>query len=65
MTKLVPIPDYGEKMLAQDWIDSINSGAYNEYDGSGYWATDSEMDDEADCFSPQPSWATHVVWFNK
>ena len=41
-------------------------------DGTGYWATATQyswdhpvFSGKADPYTPQPDWATHVVWFNK
>ncbi len=63
--KMVPNPDYGDKMSVADWWDQVKCGCFNEYDGSGHYATDTEMDRDSDCFAQAPDWATHVMWFNK
>lgn len=55
-----PIPDYGDLFLEEEFDPTFCS----PWDGSGYWATATEMSD-LDVFSPRPDWATHVMWFNK
>ncbi len=58
-----PIPEYGDLMTLAVW--QANEGCFNDFDGMGYYATATEMDESANCFGKQPEWATHVVWFGK
>ncbi len=68
--EMEPIPDYGDLMTAEDFIDTCMSGGFIDYDGHGYYATDREMSRikvtpsmvKADGFVV--GW-THVVWFNR
>lgn len=62
---LEPIPEYAHVMSEKEWNESVESGCFIPYDGSGYWATEKGMDPNADAFYPKPDWATHVAWFNK
>ena len=65
-----PIPDYGDLMTVQDFIDACESGLFIDYDGHGYYATTDGMSS----VMVRPSmikaggfvtgW-THVVWFNR
>lgn len=57
-----PIPDYGDRIPAAQW--TAPGGDYGYDDGSGYWATDTEMS-RVNCHSEKPDWATQVIWFNK
>lgn len=66
-----PIPDYGDKMTLAEFIDACKWGMFIDYDGFGYYATDTQMTD----IIVYPSDITirkevkqeysHVVWFNK
>jgi hypothetical protein len=65
-----PLPDYGDHMTLQEFIDACKSGCFIDYDGHGYYATATEMSDVL----AQPSAIvhgqirtdfTHVMWFNK
>jgi hypothetical protein len=64
------IPDYGDHMTMEDFVDCCKSGGFIDCDGSGVYATATEMSD----IGIQPSEImsgnyrkdfTHVVWFNK
>lgn len=56
-----PIPNYGDKLSIEEFTAyDFQSGD----DGSGYWATDTEMS-RISCFEDRPDWATQVIWFNK
>lgn len=68
--KFSDIPDYGDHFTIEDFIDSVKSGMFVDFDGSGYYATKDKMTD----IYANPSeiyrdkidkrW-THVMWFNK
>ena len=61
------IPDYGDLMTIAEFMRRVFSDALTENDGSGKWATTTQMSDKVIdfCNIKQPDWATHVVWFNK
>ena len=53
-------------MTLDEFSKAVKAGAYNEYDGSGYYATSLEMTDEQINLSNIDNMIyTHVVWFNK
>jgi len=57
---------YGSLFPLATWKAALASGAIiPEEDGMGYWATASFYDRNSYCGDPKPSWATHVMWFNK
>lgn len=67
---LEPIPDYGDHMTIEKFIDYCNSGMFIDSDGSGYYATKDQQsnipiypsDVKARKYRKDFS---HVVWFNK
>ncbi|NJL70805.1 MAG: hypothetical protein HC888_03950 [Candidatus Competibacteraceae bacterium] len=60
-----PLPDYGDLFPIDEWKEAVKNGSFIPYDGTGYYATETEMDIDTDSFEPPPKWATHVAWFNK
>lgn len=59
-------PGYGDLFNLDEWAEFVRCGAVTYDDGSGYWATATEYDEFADVFfQAKPTWATHVLWFNK
>jgi hypothetical protein len=69
MTKL---PDYGDHMKLSKFIEHCKSGTFIDYDGFGYYATETEMTD----ILIMPSHVTgkrkrvrkdydYVMWFNR
>lgn len=58
-------PYYGDVMKASVWEEQVRNGMFTPDDGIGYWATETKMRPDTDCFDGCPEWATHVVWFNK
>lgn len=65
MKRIMPSDDH---MRVGRMRDAIRSGWFTDSDGYGCYATETEYDPEA-VFGPSsfdpPSWATHVVWFNR
>lgn len=66
------IPDFGDKMTLEDFIESCENGMFIDYDGSGYYATEDKMSNFPICPSDviddeviEGYGFTHVVWFNK
>ena len=64
------IPDYGDHMLLEDFIDAVEMGAFMDYDGHGRYATETEISDiiiiPSDVASNKiKEGFTHMVWFNK
>jgi len=68
-----PIPDYGDHMTVEHFGAACDSNSFIDYDGSGYYASHSEMFPE---FPAVPSEVTkktytpsrhftHIVWFSK
>lgn len=65
-------PEFGHLMPIADWLQACQTGCFIDYDGSGCLATSTHKSDVV--ISPSdvtlfqlsmPSWATHVVWYNK
>jgi len=68
--KMKAIPNYGDHMTLEEFIENVNDGGFIDYDGSGHYATETEMSD----ISIYPSDIegnsyrkdfTHIVWFNR
>jgi hypothetical protein len=66
------IPEYGEHMLLEEFVRSVKSNFFIDYDGFGKLATATEMSEEIVYPSNLmkldfkfPDWVTHVVWFNR
>ncbi len=70
--KMEPLPDYGDLMPIEEFSFNVKAGAFIDYDGHGYFATDKKMSDKGVVPSDfkksnfhVPVWATHVMWFNR
>jgi hypothetical protein len=61
--KLEPIPSYGDLMTLEEFRASEDNGYLLSSDGDGYYATEKGMS-RIRTSEPEPSWATHVMWFN-
>nr|DAN43757.1 MAG TPA: hypothetical protein [Caudoviricetes sp.] len=64
------IPDYGDIMPLEEFIQSVKLGLFTDYDGSGYYATENACSDITIYPSDITSGTyrrdfTHIVWFNK
>lgn len=65
-----PIPDYGDHMTIDDFVNRCREGWLIDYDGYGLYATATAMSNKAvypsavvtDLFDRS---YTHVVWFNR
>lgn len=68
---LEPIPNYGDLMTYPEFLENCQSESFIDYDGFGYYATATGMDDDKKIYpskalkTPPPAWVTHVVWFNR
>ena len=51
-------------MSAEEFLGYTSCGAIIPDDGMGYWATEDKVS-KISCFLTQPTWATHVCWYNK
>lgn len=64
------IPDYADVMTLDEFVEAVKQGVFVNDDGSGYYATATEMSDVPAVPSEirkgllQPGF-THVAWFNK
>ncbi len=74
MTQVEPtlqdLPNYGENIPIARFDEAVKTHAFIDYDGHGYFATATQMSDIL--VKPSewgglkiPSWATHVMWFNR
>ena len=64
--ELKALPKYGELITMEEWLNAVKGGWFIPYDGSGHWATATNMDSSSDVWSGDPpEWATHVMWFNR
>lgn len=65
------IPDYGDHMPLQEFIDSCKSGCLIDYDGCGNYATSDQMARDKTVYPSEVldgdiDWNfSHVVWFNR
>lgn len=65
-----PIPDYGDVMSLETFIECCKSGGFIDYDGSGNYAKDGQMSDisihpsDVDVNMIRKDFDT-VVWFNR
>jgi hypothetical protein len=65
-------PKYGDLMAVADWVRNVESGGFIDYDGNGDLAT-AELNYNVPIHPSDitrlklkiPSWATHVIWFNR
>ena len=64
------LPDYGDHMTIENFIQNCKVGMFIDYDGYGYLATKDRRSDII--ISPSkikkvgiPKWATHVLWYNR
>jgi hypothetical protein len=68
--ELEPLPDYGDLMTLDEFIEHCNSGAFINYDGTGHYATKTKMSrlyatpSKIKAGNIDRSW-THVMWFNR
>ncbi len=68
--KTRPIPDYGDLMTLDEFIENCEDGLFIDYDGFGHYATATEMSSIEVCPSDittgdiRREW-THVCWFNR
>jgi len=68
--KLDKIPDYGDHMTMEHFVECCRSGGFINYDGSGRYATADKITDKpiipSDVMNDLYDKSyTHVVWFNK
>ena len=67
---MAAIPDYSNRMTIPDFVDACKCGMFTDYDGCGYYATETEMTNQeirpSDVLKKQynPEYS-HVVWFNR
>lgn len=66
------MPAYGDLMPTADWLACVESSGFIDYDGHGNLSDGTELSDieikpsDITVFKLKiPSWATHVMWFNK
>jgi hypothetical protein len=65
------IPDYGDLMTIEDFLEHLDKGWFMDYDGSGYYGfKDKRANYKFDInnykiFGEYDKRFTHVVWFNK
>jgi hypothetical protein len=65
-----PIPNYGDHMTLEEFVECCESGGFIDYDGRGDYATETEISDVGVRPSQITSgkidtrW-THVVWYNR
>lgn len=65
-----PLPEYGDLMTIEEFVDGVEHGLFTDDDGKGFYATEDEMTDIEVPISDVREgiyghrW-THVIWFNK
>lgn len=71
MPLLSPLSDFGDLIPLKEWLSAVNDGNFIDYDGHGQWATTDGMGEyvkPSDIIKNRqapPSWATHVMWYNR
>jgi hypothetical protein len=63
--EMVPHDEFGELMTASEFDSDVEYKVFTPDDGSGYWATSTEMSKLSVWSFDKPVWATHVMWYNK
>jgi len=64
----VDLPDYGELMTRQDWLETVEGGGFIDYDGNGAPSDGKKMSRAViypSIADQLPQEATHVMWFNR
>lgn len=64
----IPLPNYGDLMDRDDYLECVHSGSFMDYDGCGHPVKDGAMASMRTIpskVSELPSDATHVMWFNR
>lgn len=66
------IPDYGDLMTIEEWIECVESGGFIDYDGHGNYSNGEKVSDHivhpSDVAAEQiikRDDFTHVVWYNR
>lgn len=70
---LAKLPNYGDLMPLEEWLAGVRSNFFTDYDGHGYWATETGYDPDEQITpgyvhagrNVPPKGATHVIWFNR
>ena len=65
-----PIPDYGDLMTLEEFIQHVENGYFIDYDGQGEYATDTHVTGitviPSDIIKGNINEEyTHVVWYNR
>lgn len=63
--KWQPYDDYGDIMPIAEFVECVKCGGFIPYDGSGNWATETQISDQSVWETKAPEWATHVAWYNR
>ena len=65
-------PDSGDLMTIPDFLNAVRSGCFIDYDGYGNWATKTHYEPSHIVLPSNitkgegwPSWASHVLWYNR
>lgn len=63
------LPNYGNLMTVQDFIENCKIGGFIDNDGCGHPVKDNMMNDDLIIYPSQrvliPKDATHIIWFNR
>lgn len=68
--KLIDESDKDCIFTVQEFTEGVNAGGFTDYDGIGYFATETHRSNIlVECsipfYNPDKSLYTHVVWYNK
>lgn len=64
-SQLEDLPEYGDIFKIDHFHTLEEQGSLDDDNSIGYWATETQRS-RLDVFdTPQPKWATHVLWLNK
>jgi hypothetical protein len=67
LATLESLPDYGDHMTLENFLDCVKTGLFIDYDGHGCYATATQMTNKIirPCDREVDHSYSHVVWFNK
>lgn len=66
--ELDPLPEHGTLIPVAKFVSAVRSRGFIDYDGFGHWATATGVSPlvvRPSTLGDPPSWATHVLWYNR
>ena len=66
---VVKLPEYGDLLGREEFIQDVEAGCFTDYDGYGHPVKNDLMDDTITVWPSKisllPEDCTHIIWFNK